>query len=265
MPEPYTTGRTEARVSRQLTAWAERQTTGNTTAAFLLREMAESADQHGIVRASNGQLAAAIESSTTTVVRKLALLESKSLIERHAAKDGNGGSVACVVLLRQRYDSLAELFEKLEKSGDHDRWYAARLREVLSDGGPAVRRGRQCDGGEVLSLDLDLAPEKVEDRQPTRRRDLSFEAMCEVCHCDPALNRGELNQALKKLRAAEPAMDDEALSAEIRFRASYLEQAWSDAGQVTPASLVRHWRAAAVRSEKAGRRLELVREALGRS
>lgn len=76
----------------------------------------------------------------------------------------------------------------------------------------------------------------------TRPRDYSFEALAEVTSTDPAAGRGELNVALKSIRAQEPEITDSYLLAdEIHTRAKMYRQVMPEA-MLTPTALCKHWK-----------------------
>jgi hypothetical protein len=78
----------------------------------------------------------------------------------------------------------------------------------------------------------------------TRQRDLSFEALCEVCGLDfehlTANERGRTNAALKQLRDLEASFDDDLLARAIRGHAAAYRTAYPGI-PVTPTALAANW------------------------
>lgn len=78
-----------------------------------------------------------------------------------------------------------------------------------------------------------------------RERDYSYEALAEVTSTDWDTGRGELNAALRDIRAQEPALasveNSYLLSAEIHDRAQIYRQVFEGAA-LTPTALAKHWR-----------------------
>lgn len=77
----------------------------------------------------------------------------------------------------------------------------------------------------------------------TRKTDLCWEALVRETAANPAMERGQLNLALRAIREAafsEGLVDDETLAAEIPLRA----QAYRDKMpqcSLTPTALAKHW------------------------
>lgn len=78
------------------------------------------------------------------------------------------------------------------------------------------------------------------ERQAVPRRDLLFEAICEVCSIPPSeltrSARGALNRALAEIRA----VNSNATAADIQARAVRYRQIYSQS-VLTPSALARHW------------------------
>jgi hypothetical protein len=72
-------------------------------------------------------------------------------------------------------------------------------------------------------------------------RNYSFEALAEVTGTDWNAGRGELNIALKSIRAQCDISDDYLLAAEIHERAKMYRQAMPDV-MLTPTALAKHWK-----------------------
>ena len=78
----------------------------------------------------------------------------------------------------------------------------------------------------------------------TRERDYAFEALAEVTASDPGIARGQLNAALRDIRAQEPELastdNSYLLSAEIHERAKMYRAVFENAA-LTPTALAKHW------------------------
>lgn len=85
---------------------------------------------------------------------------------------------------------------------------------------------------------------------PPRRRDVAWEAMVAACGCDPHLERGRINQALRTLRShpdyvrvvTNDGWDaaDAMLAREIPVRADLYRQRWPTM-ELTPTALATNW------------------------
>jgi hypothetical protein len=77
-----------------------------------------------------------------------------------------------------------------------------------------------------------------------RERDYAFEALAEVTASDPSVARGQLNAALRDIRAQEPLLapvtESYLLSAEIHERAKMYRAVWPDVA-LTSNALAKHW------------------------
>jgi hypothetical protein len=74
-----------------------------------------------------------------------------------------------------------------------------------------------------------------------RKRDYAYEALAEVTASDPELARGQLNAALRDIRAQEPLLSDSyLLSGEIYERAKMYRALFENAA-LTPNALAKHW------------------------
>lgn len=77
-----------------------------------------------------------------------------------------------------------------------------------------------------------------------RERDYAYEALAEVTATDPEVGRGQLNAALRDIRAQEPSVasisDSYLLSAEIHERAKMYRARFEDVA-LTPTALAKHW------------------------
>ena len=77
-----------------------------------------------------------------------------------------------------------------------------------------------------------------------RERDYAYEALAEVTASDPDVARGQLNAALRDIRAMEPIIgsreDSYLLGAEIHERAKMYHAVFSDM-PLTPNALAKHW------------------------
>jgi hypothetical protein len=78
----------------------------------------------------------------------------------------------------------------------------------------------------------------------TSRRDFAYEALAEVSATDPEIGRGQLNAALRDIRAQEPALasieNSYLLGDEIHERAKMYRRVFGDAA-LTPNALAKHW------------------------
>jgi hypothetical protein len=78
-----------------------------------------------------------------------------------------------------------------------------------------------------------------------RVRDYAYEALAEVTACDQEVARGQLNAALRDIRAQEPALasieDSYLLSAEIYDRGKMYRAMFPDIA-LTPNALAKHWK-----------------------
>ena len=75
-----------------------------------------------------------------------------------------------------------------------------------------------------------------------RERDYAYEALAEVTSTNWETGRGELNAALKDIRAQEPMLAEESylLGAEIHERAKMYRAVFENAA-LTPTALAKHW------------------------
>lgn len=256
-------------MSVQAVAWAQKQYTGDTLEHFLLRELADEANNAGVVQAGQVNLAAAVASTVQTVGRKLKALQAADLVEIHHTKRKDGGNGNCVYFLPCTYDSLADLMQVADTSdSEFNRFYAAELRACLKvDPTRGPRDGDALEAlgaNEVLTLEgLDLEEQKPTKPRRTRSRDLAFEALCEATKSDPASSRTLLNRALREIRAAVEReygaiasvendgskgnareAQDEVVAREVKRRAVALQESWTAGYFVTPQALVTHWRRA---------------------
>ena len=72
-------------------------------------------------------------------------------------------------------------------------------------------------------------------------RDYAYEALAEVTSTDMNIGRGQLNAALRDIRAQEPKMTDSyMLSCEIFDRAKMYRAVFANAA-LTPNALAKHW------------------------
>ncbi len=72
-------------------------------------------------------------------------------------------------------------------------------------------------------------------------RDYAYEALAEVTSTDQGVGRGQLNAALRDIRAQEPDLTDSyLLSAEIHDRAKMYRQMFPEIA-LTPTALSKHW------------------------
>ncbi len=74
-----------------------------------------------------------------------------------------------------------------------------------------------------------------------RERDYAYEALAEVTSSDLDAARGELNAALKSIRAQSEITDSYLLSAEIHERAKMYRALFENAA-LTPSALAKHWK-----------------------
>ena len=74
-----------------------------------------------------------------------------------------------------------------------------------------------------------------------RERDYAYEALAEVTATDMDAGRGELNSALKSIRAQSEITDSYLLSAEIYDRAKMYRAVFENA-VLTPSALAKHWK-----------------------
>ena len=74
----------------------------------------------------------------------------------------------------------------------------------------------------------------------TRQPDYAFEALAEVTDADPAANRGELNIALKQIKAQSEITDSYILSVEIHDQAKRYRDVMPEM-LLTPTALAKHW------------------------
>lgn len=72
-------------------------------------------------------------------------------------------------------------------------------------------------------------------------RNYPFEALAEVTNSDWEASRGELNVALKSIRAQAEIDDDYLLAAEINERAKLYRQVMGEDVLLTPTALAKHW------------------------
>lgn len=73
-------------------------------------------------------------------------------------------------------------------------------------------------------------------------RDYAYEALAEVTSTDMETGRGQLNAALRDIRAQEPELTDSfLLSAEIHERAKMYRTVFENAA-LTPTALAKHWK-----------------------
>lgn len=75
----------------------------------------------------------------------------------------------------------------------------------------------------------------------TKARNYSYEALAEVTATDWETGRGQLNAALKLIRAEAEIEDDYLLSVEIHERAKMYRALFSNAA-LTPTALAKHWK-----------------------
>lgn len=77
-----------------------------------------------------------------------------------------------------------------------------------------------------------------------RPRDYAYEALAEVTASDPTVARGQLNAALRDIRAQHPALasaeDSYLLGAEVHERSKQYLAVFPDAA-LTPNALAKHW------------------------
>jgi hypothetical protein len=77
-----------------------------------------------------------------------------------------------------------------------------------------------------------------------RERDYAYEAIAEVTATDPEVGRGQINAALRDIRAQHPALastsDSYLLGAEVHDRAKMYAAVFPDAA-LTPTALSKHW------------------------
>lgn len=73
-----------------------------------------------------------------------------------------------------------------------------------------------------------------------RERDYSYEALAEVTGTDMNVGRGELNAALRDIRAQSEIEDSYLLADEIHTRAKLYRQVYEGAA-LTPTALSKHW------------------------
>ena len=72
-------------------------------------------------------------------------------------------------------------------------------------------------------------------------RNYSFEALAAATNTDWAAGRGELNIALKTIRAQESELSDYALADEIHRRAVLYREVMGEEILLTPTALAKHW------------------------
>jgi hypothetical protein len=75
----------------------------------------------------------------------------------------------------------------------------------------------------------------------SKERDLSYEALAHVTSTDWDVGRGELNQALKAIRAQSPELEDIDLATEIVYRAKLYREFMGEGIYLTPSALAKHW------------------------
>ena len=77
-----------------------------------------------------------------------------------------------------------------------------------------------------------------------RERDYAYEALAEVTQSDPSVARGQLNAALRDIRAQHPELasieDSYLLGAEVHERSKQYLAVFPDAA-LTPTALAKHW------------------------
>lgn len=75
-----------------------------------------------------------------------------------------------------------------------------------------------------------------------RERDLAWEALVETTHANPAIERGQLNTALRAIREASltEGLAEESLPEEIRLRGRAYQAVFSGCA-LTPMALAKHW------------------------
>ena len=73
-----------------------------------------------------------------------------------------------------------------------------------------------------------------------RERDYAYEALAEVTATHPSEGRGQLNAALKSIRAQSEIEDSYLLSDEIHERAKMYRSLFPDVA-LTPTALAKHW------------------------
>ena len=76
---------------------------------------------------------------------------------------------------------------------------------------------------------------------PLKAREYDFEALAEVTGTDWTAGRGELNAALKSIRAQSEVTDSYLLSAEIHERAKMYRALFPNVA-LTPSALAKHWK-----------------------
>ena len=77
----------------------------------------------------------------------------------------------------------------------------------------------------------------------TRKTDVCWEALVRETAANPAMERGQLNTALRAIREAafsEGLVDDESLAAEIPLRAQAYRNKMPNCS-LTPTALAKHW------------------------
>lgn len=82
-----------------------------------------------------------------------------------------------------------------------------------------------------------------------RERDYAYEALAEVTGTDMTAGRGELNVALKTIRAQSDIEDSYLLADEIHERAKMYGSAMPDV-MLTPTALAKHWKRVALVATK---------------
>jgi hypothetical protein len=73
-----------------------------------------------------------------------------------------------------------------------------------------------------------------------RERDYAFEALTEVTNSDPSVARGQLNAALRDIKAQSEIEDSYLLGAEVHERSKQYLAVFPDAA-LTPTALAKHW------------------------
>jgi hypothetical protein len=71
-------------------------------------------------------------------------------------------------------------------------------------------------------------------------RDYAYEALAEVTSTDQSIGRGQLNAALRDIRAQAEIEDSYLLGAEIHERAKMYRRVFPDVA-LTPTALAKHW------------------------
>lgn len=84
----------------------------------------------------------------------------------------------------------------------------------------------------------------------TRPRDYAYEALAEATSTDIDAGRGELNIALKTIRAQSEIQDSYLLAAEIHERAKAYRKVMGDEIMLTPTALAKHWKRVAEESAR---------------